>query len=62
MIITLFIIGFLAIFLGVYNLSKEKNMLALFFIFMGIFLLALGYIVVHLYPQTLPAFLRTFQL
>lgn len=61
MIITLFIIGFAAIVFGINNLAKHKNILALFFLFMGITLLMIGYIVVHLYPQTLPLFLRTFR-
>ena len=61
MIITLFIVGFAALIFGVYNLTKEKNILALFFFFMGITLIAIGYFVVHIYPQTLPPFLRTFE-
>lgn len=62
MIITLFIIGLFAVVFGIYNLAKMKNILALFFIFMGITLLVIFYIVVHIYPQTLPAFLRTLQI
>jgi hypothetical protein len=62
MIISLFIIGFVAFVLGVYNLAKEKNILALFFFFMGITLIAIGYIVVHLYPQTLPEIFRNIRL
>lgn len=62
MIITLFIIGLAAIVFGIYNIAKEKNLFAVFFLFMGITLIAIGYIVVHLYPQTLPEFLRTFRL
>lgn len=62
MIITLFIVGILSIIFGIHNLAKEKNILAVFFIFMGVTLLLIGYFVVHLYPQTLPEFLRTFKL
>lgn len=62
MIITLFIVGLAAVIFGVYNIAKEKNLFAAFFIFTGITLIAIGYIVVHLYPQTLPEFLRTLHL
>lgn len=60
MILTLFIVGIAAIVFGIINLAKHKNILAIFFLFMGITLLFIGYFVVHLYPQTLPPFLRTF--
>jgi len=62
MIITLFIIGIIALVLGIINLAKEKNILAIFFFFMGVTLLLIGYFVVHLYPQTLPEVLRNFKL
>ena len=54
MIITLFIVGFAAIVFGIYNIAKKKNLFAVFFLFMGITLIAIGYIVVHIYSQTLP--------
>lgn len=61
MIITLFIVGIAAIIFGIHNLAKHKNILAVFFLFMGITLIFIAYFVVHLYPQTLPPFLRTFR-
>jgi len=60
MILTLFVIGIAAIAFGIINLIKKNNILALFFFFMGIILLAIASIVVYLQPQTLPEFLRKF--
>ncbi len=60
MILTLFVVGIASIIFGIINLAKHKNILAVFFLFMGITLMLIGYFVVHLYPQTLPQFLRTF--
>jgi hypothetical protein len=60
MILTLFVIGIFAIAFAIHNLIKKKNILAVFFFFMGIILLAIGSIVVYLQPQTLPEFIRKF--
>ncbi len=62
MIITLFILGFAIVVFGIYNLAKEKNNLALFLLFVGISLIVIAYIVVHLYPQTLPEIFRNIRL
>jgi hypothetical protein len=62
MILTLFIIGAASIVFGVYNLAKEKNLLGFFFIFSGFILLFIGYFVLHLYPQTMPEFLRNLRI
>ncbi len=61
MILILFIIGSVFIIFGVVNLAKEKMMLARLYLFVGIILFFLGYVVIHLYPQTLPEFFRTFR-
>jgi len=58
MIIILFIIGILTIIFGVYNLTKEKDAIAIFLLLIGVGLLVIGYIIAHIYPQTLPEFLR----
>ena len=62
MILTLFILGFAATFFGIFNFIKRKNILAFFFVFMGLILLLIGYFVVHFYPQTLPESIRSFLL
>lgn len=62
MIITLFIVGLAAIVFGIYSIVKKKIIFSIFFLFMGVTLIAIGYIVVYFYPQTLPEFLRAFRL
>jgi len=54
MIITLFILGLISIFIGIWSAFRKKAILAFFFIFMGIVLALVGWIVVYLYPSTLP--------
>jgi uncharacterized membrane protein HdeD (DUF308 family) len=54
MIITLFILGLISVILGVWSGFKKKAILAFFFIFMGIVLVLVGWVVVYLYPHTLP--------
>lgn len=54
MIITLFILGLVSILLGIWSGFRKKGILAFFFIFMGIVLAIVGWIVVYLYPDTLP--------
>jgi len=54
MIITLFILGIISVLIAIYSLIKKKGILAFFFIFMGIVLAGVGWVVVYLYPNTLP--------
>jgi len=54
MIITLFILGLISVILGIWSAFRKKAILAFFFIFMGIVLAVVGWVVVYLYPQTLP--------
>lgn len=60
MILILFVIGMAFIVFGIHRLSKRQNKLALFFLIVGITIIFIGYFVAHIYPQTLPQFLRTF--
>jgi hypothetical protein len=54
MIITLFILGLISIFIGIWSGFRKKAILAFFFIFMGIVLAVVGFVAVYLYPHTLP--------
>lgn len=54
MIITLFILGLISVIIGIWSIFKKKGILAFFFIFMGIILATVGWVVVYLYPHTLP--------
>lgn len=54
MIITLFILGLIAVLLGIWSMFRKKAILAFFFIFMGVILSLVGCLVVYLYPHTLP--------
>jgi hypothetical protein len=53
MIIQLFIFALFFFGFGIYNFVRRKKILGWFFILLGAFALAIGLIVVRLYPHTL---------
>jgi uncharacterized membrane protein HdeD (DUF308 family) len=54
MIIQLFIFALLFLGFGIFNFIRRKRVLGWFFVLLGAFALAIGLIVVRLYPHTLP--------
>lgn len=54
MIIQLFVFALLFLILGIVFLIKKKKLLGWMFVLLAVFAFAIGFIVVYLYPQTLP--------
>jgi hypothetical protein len=54
MILQLFIFGFLFLVLGLFFYFKKKKILGYMFVLLAIFAVAIGLIVVNLFPHTLP--------
>jgi uncharacterized membrane protein HdeD (DUF308 family) len=56
MILQLFIFAIFFLTFGIYNFTRRKKILGWFFVLLGVFALVIGWIVVRLYPHTMPFF------
>jgi uncharacterized BrkB/YihY/UPF0761 family membrane protein len=54
MILQLFVFAFLFAAFGIYSFVRRKRVLGWFFVLLGSLTAIIGWIVVTLYPQTLP--------